>query len=389
MNEIKNIENRLVVQANSLIEASYKLKPSQQKFLRIMASMITKNDEDFKMYEFKISELIELFEVKDQSKYKEIPKQTRELMGNILTFKTDKKIIQVPFLNYCEYELGEGILKVQFHPYLKPFYLYLSKENPYTKYELKNILPLKSVYSIRIYELLKQFEKIGTRTIEISQLRNIFQIKPTEYTRYNDFKRFVLLQAQKEVPLKTDISFEFDEIKEKRKVTAIKFHIHSKNKNEKKTVAIDEPIPGQIDMEEVLNSDSAAADEEPVDNMMTEKELIELKAIFTEHELSNQAICAIYEDSKKDMELVRECYLQCLENKGTIGNVVGYMRKLVKDFEPSIQHKPVKKNKFLNFPQTKYNFDEIEQLEMKRQVEKLRKEGIIPNEVKNDDIRNQ
>jgi DNA replication protein DnaD len=39
-----------------------------------------------------------------------------------------------------------------------------------------------------------------------------------------------------------------------------------------------------------------------------------------------------------------------------------------------------KTNKFLSFPQTKYNFEEIEQLEMKRQIEKLKREGIIPED---------
>lgn len=42
-----------------------------------------------------------------------------------------------------------------------------------------------------------------------------------------------------------------------------------------------------------------------------------------------------------------------------------------------------KKNKFLNFPQTKYNFDEIEQLEMKRTIEKLKKAGIINESANN------
>lgn len=342
MNEVKKIENKLVVQANSLIEASYKLKPSQQKFLRVMASMITKNDEDFKMYEFKISELIELFEVKDQSKYKEIPKQTRELMGNVLTFKTDKKIIQVPFLNYCEYELGEGILKVQFHPYLKPFYLYLSKENPYTKYELKNILPLKSVYSIRIYELLKQFEKIGTRTIGISQLRDIFQIKPTEYTRYNDFKRKVLLQAQKEVPLKTDISFDFEEIKEKRKVKAIKFYIKSNEiQNEVSATKLDaEPKAPKVEI-----SEDEAYGVKRVHELITEY-ITDLEAL------------KILKCANGDFGVIKEKY-NIISQLNKVDNVVGAVIRAIKEDWKEPQSK-VKRNKFNDYDQRTYDYNELE-----------------------------
>jgi len=308
--EIKKVENKLVVQANSLIEASYKLKTSQQKFLRIMASMIKKNDEDLKMYEFKINELLELFQVKDQSKYKEIPKQTRELMGNVLTFKTDKKIIQVPFLNYCEYETGAGILRVQFHPFLKPFYLYLSKENPYTKYELKNILPLKSIYSIRIYELLKQYEKIGKRTIGIEKLRELFQIKKTEYVRYNDFKRKVLQQAQKELPLKTDISFEFEEIKTGRKVTSIGFNIKANTK------AIDE----------------VCATSEYKSKVGKEKHSTELitivKSIFKEN-ITDLQSNKLLDTAKGNINIIKQKY-DLASNVPKIDNIVGWMLDAIK-----------------------------------------------------------
>lgn len=49
-------------------------------------------------------------------------------------------------------------------------YLLQLKER-FTRYELKNILYFKNKYSIRIYELLKQYEKIGKREINIKELR--------------------------------------------------------------------------------------------------------------------------------------------------------------------------------------------------------------------------
>lgn len=337
MANMKMIEDKLVVQANSLIEASYKLKTSQQKFLRIMSSIISKNDEDFKMYEFKINELLEIFQVKDQSKYKEIPKQTRELMGNVLTFKTDKKLIQVPFLNYCEYEIGTGILRVQFHPYLKPFYLYLNKENPYTKYELKNILPLRSVYSIRIYELLKQYEKIGNRTIEIGKLKEMFQIKPNEYTRYNDFKRFVIIQAQKELPLKTDLNFDFIEIKTGRKVTSLKFYIYSNNKKEVKDY-----IAVTKENKKIYNR----------------KYIEKVKKIMYEHKVTSIEAQKIYDSSNGDIDLISKVY-NYFKNK-KVENLVGTMISMVKPgaFQEPISNTP--KTHFNDYDQREYDYNELE-----------------------------
>lgn len=340
MEYMEKIENKLVVQANRLIEASYKLKPSQQKFLRIMASMINKNDEDFKMYEFKINQLINLFEIKDQSKYKEIPKQTRELMGNILTFNIDNKIIQVPFLNYCEYELGSGILRVQFHPYLKPYYLYLGKENPYTKYKLSNILQLRSTYSIRIYELLKEYETIKNRTFKIDELRKLFQIKPTQYTRYNDFKRKVLEQAQKELPCKTDIMFNFEEIKEKRKVIAIKFNIKANKAIAKNEVS--------ITLDEDLKT------KERINESITK----EIKAIMYDHEISTLEVKKIYDSAAGDLKQIEKVYKH-FKNKPA-DDFVAVMVSMVK---PGVFQEPrsnTPKTKFNDYDQRTYDYDELE-----------------------------
>ena len=87
---------------------------------------------------------------------------------------------------------------------------------------------MKSFYSIRLYELLKQYEKIGHRTFEIIDLKAILGIKDDEYLRYTHFKTRVLLTAQKEILKKTDIEFTFDEIKTGRVVSSIKFIIKKK-----------------------------------------------------------------------------------------------------------------------------------------------------------------
>jgi plasmid replication initiation protein len=92
---------------------------------------------------------------------------------------------------------------------------------------------LRSVYSIRIYELLKQYQRIGKITITIDGLRSMLGIEPKEYHLYGDFKRFVILVAHKEINEKTDISFEFREKKLGRKVNEIEFIINRKETENK------------------------------------------------------------------------------------------------------------------------------------------------------------
>lgn len=131
-------------------------------------------------------------------------------------------------------------------------YLIELKEQ-FTTYYLANIMSLKSSYSIRIFELLKQYEKIGKRRIELKNLRQLVgtteidangEIVKEDYPLYGHFKSRVILTAQKELKQKTDICFNFKEIKQSRKVVAIEFEILENSKNKKK-------IANAIDFEQM------------------------------------------------------------------------------------------------------------------------------------------
>lgn len=238
----------LVVQSNSLIEASYKLTLREKRLILILTSKVEKNDEDFKKYDFSVSELAALFEIKDDSYYTQVQKITKELMSKVLIIKEDKGLLFINWLSSAKYEVGN--VSLEFSPRLKPYLLSLKKQ--FTSYTLKNIVQFKSVYSIRIYELLKQYVNTEQkeRTIEVEDLRNKLGI--TEYNQqgkiikkklknYADLKRKVILQAQKELINKADIAFFFEEIKKGRKVVAIKFLIYLTDKKEKTLLPLSFP----------------------------------------------------------------------------------------------------------------------------------------------------
>jgi plasmid replication initiation protein len=111
-------------------------------------------------------------------------------------------------------------------------------------YQLKNVIRLNSIYSIRLYELLKQYEKIGYRSFEIDTFRDILQI--SKGYRYNNIKNLIL-KSQKELSEKTDLSFTFKESKQSRKVVSITFYIEEK----KQQVRLDEVITENQKLENV------------------------------------------------------------------------------------------------------------------------------------------
>ena len=120
---------------------------------------------------------------------------------------------------------------LSFHSALKPFLIELKQR--YLVYDIRNILSLTSIYSIRLFELLKQYQKIGKRRFQIDELKSLLSIEPNEYTLYGHFKDRIIKKTQKDLLEHTDIYFEFVEEAQKKKVFAITFHIFENKKNQR------------------------------------------------------------------------------------------------------------------------------------------------------------
>lgn len=85
-------------------------------------------------------------------------------------------------------------------------------------------MPLSSNYSIRLYQLFKEYEKLTKRTFTVEELQELLQV-PKSLKVYSNFKEKVLKVAEKELIENCDIFFEYEEIKQGRKVTEILFRI--------------------------------------------------------------------------------------------------------------------------------------------------------------------
>ena len=217
-------EKNLVVKSNALIESKSSLTATEQKIVLCLISMISPEDEDFCKYILKISDFMDIAGIKDKSSYRRIQNATETLMKKILKIKQPNSILFVAWLSSVKYLTGEGLVELEFSPELKPYLLNLKSH--FTQYQLANVMKLKSFYSIRIYELLKQYESFNVRTFEIKELREWLGIAENKYKKYNDFKKKVLLVATNEITQKTDLVTSFEEIKLQRKITRIKFTFH-------------------------------------------------------------------------------------------------------------------------------------------------------------------
>ena len=84
-------QNFVVTKSNYFIKnSSYDLSLEEQRIVLTLASMVQPEDKDFKVYEIKISDFIEMLGISSQTKYTELPKITRELMKKVFEINDEK-----------------------------------------------------------------------------------------------------------------------------------------------------------------------------------------------------------------------------------------------------------------------------------------------------------
>lgn len=244
---MKSTKNQIVKKSNSLITAKYNLTKEEQKIILSIIAMIDKDDEDFHQYRFYIKDFLDNIDVASKGNYTYIKNIFKGLLEKPIEIKEKSGWIICNWLSGAKIDYA-GYVDVEIYSGLKPYLLKLKES--FTKYSLANVLSLRSNYSIRIYELLKQFESTGVRQISIDEFKEILKIPKSYQTRH--LKPSILEPAKKEISEKTDIEFTYSFQKQGRKFTSIRFYIRTKvvklqdqdrNKNKnKKNVKEDETL---------------------------------------------------------------------------------------------------------------------------------------------------
>lgn len=224
---MKNKDKReySVIQSNPLVEGQYKLDVLPQKIVRHLVSLIKPEDSSFtdRTYRLKASDFTALIgRGYDGKAIEDIKAAAEKLLRTQITIRRTKSITRTNWIASYKHHIDEGWFEFSFSAHLERELLDIREQ--FTKYHLENVSKLKSQYSIRLYELLKQYLAIGSREINLSDLKGMLGIGPDEYVRYVHFTQRVLQPAHKEINAKTDIEYQWKPLKHIRKVVSIKFY---------------------------------------------------------------------------------------------------------------------------------------------------------------------
>jgi plasmid replication initiation protein len=138
-----------------------------------------------------------------------------------------------PFAKYHAVRGKTSYIHIEIHHSCKRLFLELAKG--YTNLDLQSILTLKSEYSIRMYELMSMYLNQGSWTVQVDELRTLFNLKPTQYKNFAMFEKRILVYSQAELWEHCNIHFEWKiAAKERKKITALTFAIVKREKQERK-----------------------------------------------------------------------------------------------------------------------------------------------------------
>ena len=201
--------NAYIKMGNEFVNARYTLTLKQHKALLIILSQFTGNETikiDFK-------EFAKALNIGTNTGYtSKIEKIIQAIGARYITIdsrsaNTEEEVQKYSIIFFSEIiRPGDGTIEITLPKKLLPYFTELNKQ--YTTLQLKVQLDFNSIYAIRIYQLIKQFESTGYRKIHIDELRNILDLN-NRYSKIHDFKRYVLEPAAKEINEKSQFVLEY------------------------------------------------------------------------------------------------------------------------------------------------------------------------------------
>jgi plasmid replication initiation protein len=244
--KLSEIRDYKVVKSNDLIQKSrFQLSLQEQKIILYMISKIKPDDEIFMEQEFKIIEFCRVCGIETNSgkNYKNVKDAIKALADKSVwvTLETGSETL-VRWINKAWINRKSGVIKIRLDDDMKPYLLQLQER--FTSYELLYTLAMKSQYSVRLYELLKSYEWRHRQTFQIEELKRILSAE--NYTRFPDFKRYVLDISMREINDLSDLTVTYEIVKEGRRYAKLDFSIKLKKD-------LDERMRTWAKIEEVIN----------------------------------------------------------------------------------------------------------------------------------------
>jgi len=222
-----------VCKANKVIEASYKLTLNEQRVILACIAQVNSKEELLATDRFELSakDFAKYFSVSEDRAYHALVEVADSLFNRYVIidnpFPDKPKInrLKTRWISSIVYMSDEGKISLCFAQDMLPYLGELKGQ--FTRYNLEHIGKMTSVYGIRLYELLAQWQSVGKREAEVDWLKKQFEIED-KYAAIKDLKKYVIDPAIKDVNTHSNYQVSWTQRKTGRKVTHLTFEFSEK-----------------------------------------------------------------------------------------------------------------------------------------------------------------
>ncbi len=250
------MKNKIVVKDNALIDASFNLTLVEQRLmlLTLVEAREKRGLSPSTPIEITALSYSKQFKVDESTAYRNIANASKTLKRREFSYfdrYKDKDAITVAgWVNKVTYVKSTGLVVL----YLSEEVISMIKclDEHFTQYYLDNVSEFDSKYSLRVYELVSKWRKIGsTEKYAYEDLRAKLGVEPKEYKTMSLFKANVLDKALIELNASSDLKIKYEQYRTGRSISHFSFTIKEKRviKTIEKPVELTFKLtPRQIDL---------------------------------------------------------------------------------------------------------------------------------------------
>lgn len=265
-----------VVKTNRLVMAIQRLTATETRLIQ-MAIVGARESGGLKINEplrVSASSYAKTFNTTAPSAFEALKEAEERLFNRRFRFLEDGNEVKSQWVTRVKYLEGEFALEITLSPdVINEITEIDGYDQFFTSYRLEQTSGLKSIYSIRLYELLAQWKKIqNTPIFKIDIFRGQMGLEVGEYKTMSNFKTYVLESAIKEINEKTDLKISYEQYKKGRTIVGFSFKVETKKsaKPKRTKVSISEAI--ELSQSVVPGSYTAETETDAIRRVMEHKD---------------------------------------------------------------------------------------------------------------------
>ncbi len=197
---------RNVTKSNALVEASYKLTLNEQRLIILSLSHIDSRKIIPKEITITAEEFSRTYGIPMHKAYEELREATDNLYERDIQTYDGRQKERFRWVERVKYHTGQGVVSINFTRSVAPYISMIHRN--FTSYPMNNVSSLRSVYSIRLFEMLMQYKTTGVFIVDVERFKERLEVQD-KYPRFYDLKRRIIDPAVNELETKSELEIKW------------------------------------------------------------------------------------------------------------------------------------------------------------------------------------